>query len=405
MERLEQKEHDFSAKLRQASVVEGLKDYITWQRTVRKSPDGALFPKYGPISINIDLTTACNFSCPHCVDSKLLNSGDYLDLETVKRSIETLQKSGMRSVIIIGGGEPTIHKNFEAIVRFISERGLQIGIATNGSRLEKVASIAEMLKDGDWLRISIDAGKESTFFKSHRPRGRVSLESILGNALQVKKLNSKITLGYSYVIAWEGISVNGHELTANINEMDLAVSLAKEYAFDYVSFKPCLLRLESSQKESLFDNPEPEREARIIEDIKNNLAKAKEAGGTEVKILESVNLHAMLDQKVHELKVQPEVCHSQFFRTVLAPGGIFHCPAFRGVEQAKIGDAAGYRGKANLDFTQKRLEHSIRAFNARLECSQIACFYHHVNWWIEDFIESDKDVADIPVVDDNNFFL
>ena len=164
MERLEQKEHDFSAKLRQASVVEGLKDYITWQRTLRKSPDGALFPKYGPISINIDLTTACNFSCPHCVDSKLLNSGDYLDLETVKRSIETLQKNGMRSVIIIGGGEPTIHKNFEEIVRFISERGLQIGIATNGSRLDKVASIAEMLKDGDWLRISIDAGKESTFF-------------------------------------------------------------------------------------------------------------------------------------------------------------------------------------------------------------------------------------------------
>jgi len=28
-----------------------------------------------------------------------------------------------------------------------------------------------------------------------------------------------------------------------------------------------------------------------------------------------------------------------------------------------------------------------------------------VNWWIEDFIESEKDVADIPVVDDNNFFL
>ncbi len=405
MERLEQKEHDFSAKLRQASVVESLREYISWQRSVRKSPDDAQFPKYGPISINLDLTTACNFSCPHCVDSKLLNSGDYLDLETVKRSLETLQKNGLRSVIIIGGGEPTIHKNFEEIVRFVSERGLQLGIATNGSRLEKVSGVAELLKDGDWLRISIDAGKESTFFKSHRPRGRLSLESILSRARQVKNLNSKITLGYSYVITWEGITVNGHELTANINEMDQAVKLAKEYAFDYVSFKPCLLRLESSQKESLFDPPDPEREARIIEDIRSKLAQAREAGGSEVKILESVNLHAMLDQKAHELKIQPEVCHSQFFRTVLAPGGIFHCPAFRGVEQAKIGDASGYRGKANLDFTQKRLEHSLRSFNARLECSQVVCFYHHVNWWIENFIQSDKDVAQIPEVADNNFFL
>jgi len=405
MERLEQKEHDFSAKLRQASVIEALREYITWQRLVRKSPEEARFPMHGPVSINLDLTTACNFSCPHCVDSKLLNSGDYLDLDTVKRSIETLQKNGMRSVIIIGGGEPTIHKNFEEIVRFISERGLQVGIVTNGSRLDRIASVADMLKDGDWLRISIDAGKESTFFKSHRPRGRLSLESILTNARHVKGINRKISLGYSYVIAWEGISVNGHELTANIDEMDLAVNLAKEYGFDYISFKPCLLRLESSQKESLFDTPDPEREARIIEDIRNKLAQAREAGGGDLKILESVNLHAMLDQKVHELKVQPEVCHSQSFRTVLAPGGIFHCPAFRGVEQAKIGDASGYKGKANLDFTQKRLEHSIRSFNARLECSQVVCFYHHVNWWIENCIQSEHDVAGIPVVADNNFFL
>ncbi len=389
----------------QTSVVAALREYITWQRSVRKSPEGAQFPKQGPTSVNLDLTTACNFSCPHCVDSRQLNTGDYLDLETVKRSIETLQKNGMRSVIVNGGGEPTMHKNFEEIVRFVSERGLQIGIVTNGSRMDKVLSIAGMLKDGDWLRISIDAGKESTFFKSHRPRGRVSLESILGNARRVKELNRKINLGYSYVIVWDGISVNGHELTANINDMDLAVGLAKEYAFDCVSFKPCLLRVESSQKVSLFDPADPEREERIIEDIRGKLAQARETGGTVVKVLESVNLHAMLDQKVHELKIQPEVCHSQFFRTVMSSGGIYHCPAFRGVEQAKIGDASGYRGKANLDFTQKRLEHSIRSFNARLECSQVVCFYHHVNWWIEHFIGSDDDVAGISEVADNNFFL
>ncbi|HVN70828.1 MAG TPA: radical SAM protein [Desulfomonilia bacterium] len=405
MERLEQKEHDFSAKLRQASVVESLRQYIIWQREVRRSNDGAQLPKFGPLSINLDLTTACNFSCPHCVDSKLLNSGDYLDLETIKRSIETLQKNGLHSVIIIGGGEPTLHKNFEEIVSFITERGIQIGIATNGSKLDKVASIADRLKDGDWLRLSIDAGKESTFFKSHRPRGRMSLESILENARQIKKINSKIELGYSYVIVWDGISVNGHELTPNIDEMDQAVKLAQEYSFDYVSFKPCLLRLESSQKESLFDTPDLEREAKIIEAVKNSLALVKQIGGTEVKILESVNLMAMLDQKVHELKVQPETCHCQFFRTVLASGGIFHCPAMRGVEQAKIGDPSGYRGKANLDFTSSRLEHSIKSFNARLECSQVVCFYHHVNWWIDNYIQSGRDVSEIPVVADNNFFL
>lgn len=405
MERLERKEHDFSAKLRQASVIGSLREYITWQRELRRSPDEVPFPQHGPLSVNLDLTTACNFSCPHCVDSRLLNTGDYLDIETVKKSIDTLQRNGLRSVILIGGGEPTIHKNFEEIVMFSKDRGLQVGIATNGSRLDKVSAVAETLREGDWLRISIDAGRESTFFKSHRPRGRLSLESILEGVRSIKKLNPRIQAGYSYVIVWKGVVVNGYELTPNIDEMEQAVKNAREYSFDYVSFKPCLLRLEVSQKESLFETPDPEREVRIIEEIRGNLAAVEVHASNDVKILRSVNLEAMLDQKVHELKVQPEVCHSQFFRTVLAPGGIFHCPALRGVEHARIGDATGYKGKANLDFTQARLEHSIRSFNARLECNMVACFYHHVNWWIENFIQSGRDVQDIPVVSDDNFFL
>ncbi|MCK7510020.1 MAG: hypothetical protein MZV70_42280 [Desulfobacterales bacterium] len=39
------------------------------------------------------------------------------------------------------------------------------------------------------------------------------------------------------MIVWEGITVNGYELTPNVNEMDQAVSLAKEY-----SFRLCLLQ-------------------------------------------------------------------------------------------------------------------------------------------------------------------
>jgi MoaA/NifB/PqqE/SkfB family radical SAM enzyme len=405
MEQLEQKEHDFSAKLRQASVVESLKDYISWRRFLDADPEGARFPMHGPVSINLDLTTACNFSCPHCVDSRLLNTGDYLDLETVRRSIDTLQKNGLKSVIIIGGGEPTIHKNFQEIVVFIKERGLQIGIATNGSRLEKVGQVAGVLGDGDWVRLSIDSGVESTFFKSHRPRGRTRLEDVLEGAGRIKRQNPRVEMGYSYVIVWPGIEVNGYELVPNVGEMDLAVKNAVDHGFDYISFKPCLIRMEGTMRESLFDPPDPEREERVIREIKANLASAQELGAGRLKVLRSVNLEAMLQGRVHELKVQPETCHSQFFRTVLAPSGVYHCPALRGVEHARIGDSSGYRGKANFDLTMAGLENSIRSYNARLGCNTVVCFYHHVNWWIERFIASGEPVERIPMVADNNFFL
>lgn len=405
MEQLERKEHDFSAKLRQVSVVKALRDYIAWQRSVRRDPGSAVFPQAGPLSINLDLTTACNFSCPHCVDSRLLNTGEYLDLETVRRSIDTLQKNGLRSVIVIGGGEPTIHKNFDEIVRFMKDRGLQVGIATNGSRMDRIEEVADCLGEGDWVRVSIDAGRESTFFKSHRPRGRTTLSGILEATARVKRANPRIQAGYSFVIVWPGIEVNGYELAPNLDEMELAVKNASEHGFDYVSFKPCLVRLEGSLRESLFDPPDPERERLIIEEISTRLASAESLSGGAVRILKSVNLEAMLEGRVHELKVQPEVCHSQFFRTVLSPKGIFHCPALRGVEHARIGEDTGYRGKANFSFTQARLEHSIRSYNAQAGCNTVVCFYHHVNWWIERFIESPAPLDAIPVVADNNFFL
>ncbi|HON38510.1 MAG TPA: radical SAM protein [Deltaproteobacteria bacterium] len=405
MEKIQEKEHDFSAKLRQQSVVENLRQYITWQRAVRRSEPSPGLPAFGPVSINLDLTSACNFRCPHCVDSGIINTGEALTLDVIKQSIDTLQEKGLLSVILIGGGEPTVHRDFEEIVRFIRSRGLQVGIATNGSRLARVEKVADLLKEGDWLRLSLDAAREDTFQKSHRPTGKLTLERILEDAQRIKKANPLISLGYSYVIVWEGIMLGGRELVSNVGEISEAVSKAGEYSFDYVSFKPCLLRLEGSRKESLFDPPDPERETRVITEIGEMIAQAEKAAGPGLKILKSVNLQAMMEGRLHELKRQPATCHSQFFRTVLAPSGIFHCPAFRGVPQGRIADHEGYLDADRFARTQARLDASIREFDACRECNVIVCFYHHVNWWIERFIESPKDVSEIEVVQDNNFFL
>jgi len=405
MDRSKNKEHDFSAKLRQASVIDQLKAYIEWRRNRGKTSETTPMPEFGPLSINLDLTTACNFACPHCVDSGIINTGEYLDIDIVKSSLDTLQSQGLLSVILLGGGEPTLHKDFEEIVRYIKNKKLQLGVVTNGTRLKRVEKIADLLAEKDWLRISIDAARQETFFNSHKPKGGVTLRDILHKAQQVKLKNPKISLGYSFVIVWEGIEIGGHQLFPNINEIPQAVQLAREYAFDYISFKPCLLKLDVGQKESLFDPPDIERERKVINDIQINLAKAKEVAGGNIKILESINLKALIERKVHELKKQPEMCHMQCFRTVLSPAGIFHCPAFRGNATAKLADQKGYLEGQPLQDTFRNLSQSVEHFNAQKECAVIACFYHHVNWWLEDFINSNKSVNDLEEIADNDFFL
>jgi len=405
MEKLREREHDFSSKLRQDGTFQRLKDYIQWQRKCdANTPDRGL-PVFSPISINLDLTSACNFSCPFCVDSKLINAGKSLTFEEVKKTIDTLHSHGLLSVILIGGGEPTLHKDFGEIVRYIKSKRLQVGIVTNGSRLEKIETVVEELKEKDWIRISIDAAGEGVFKDLHLPKTQVTLGRILKKAKKVKKKNPVVSLGYSFVVVWEGVEINGKRLHPNMDEMARSVELAREFSFDYVSFKPCLIRFNESQRETLLKNVGKTKEEAIIDKIKVHLQEAKRFAGDRVKILESSNLKAMLNQETDQIKRQPKRCHMQFFRTVVTPFGIFHCPAFRGVEEARIGEPEGYLSETELKESLKRTARSILTFDAEEECKDVGCFYNRTNWWLEEFIHSEEDIHELEKVENDNFFL
>ena len=414
MKKLQNREHDFASKLQQASTIKVLREYITWQRDLRgggrgQRPLQTSLPRgpalRGPISINLDLTSACNFACPFCVDSDIINANGYLELADIKKTIDVLRANGLRSVILLGGGEPTLHKDFGEITRYIKSKDLELGIVTNGTRLDKVIPVADCLKKKDWVRLSIDAAREETFQVAHQPRIKTTLSQILNKAKELKQANPAVSLGYSFVIVWEGVEINGRELIPNINEMAEAVRLAAEYSFDYISFKPCLIRLPESKKESLLHQVDQDKEEKIRQTIKVNLCQAKETAGDKIKILESVNLKAILNKETGKIKKQPGRCHLQFFRTVVSPAGIFHCPAFRGVEKAKVGAGDGYSTETKFGDTLEAAARSIATFNATKECQVVGCFYHRVNWWIEDFINSEKNVSEIEEMEDDNFFL
>ena len=404
MEKRAAREHDFGSKLRQDSVVKRLREYVYWQRNVGTRPDGTP-PGVGPVSINLDLTQACNFSCPFCVDSSIINSGKSFNLETIKKTLEILHAKGLLSVILLGGGEPTLYKEFVAVVQEIKKKQLQVGIVTNGTKLDRIAEAVELLKEKDWIRISLDAAREETFKALHRPKTKVTLKRILGQAQKIKQMNPKVSLGYSFVIIWEGVEVQGKELPSNLDEMPEAVTLAREYSFDYVSFKPCLVRLDSSQRESLLDHIDESQERKIVEAVRVRMEESKKVATNQIKILESINLKAMLNYETGNIKKQPRRCHMQFFRTVVTPIGIFHCPAFRGVEKGKIGEEDGYASHSKFDVSLVRTGTSIRTFDAEEECHEVGCFYHQTNWWLEELIRSNTDIREITHVEDDNFFL
>jgi hypothetical protein len=113
----------------------------------------------------------------------------------------------------------------------------------------------------------------------------------------------------------------------------------------------------------------------------------------------------MLSQETERIKRQPKRCHLQYFRTVVTPFGIYHCPAFRGIDIAKIGEKDGYLTEAKFEASLEKTARSIRAFEAERECKDVGCFYNDTNWWLENFIHSDQGIGHLENVEDDNFFL
>jgi len=411
MKAINKNHDDFILKLRQHSAIKKLKKYILWQRRRRsfgnspaaESADGFL---EGPISVNLDITQFCNFSCGHCVDSGILNVGSEYSVDEAKGIMDVLVSRGLKSVILIGGGEPLCHSEFESIVRYIKSLGLQLGIATNGSYLPKLINIADCLKERDWMRFSIDAGSDKTYQLIHKPKNRISLLDVASGVKHIKKINSKVSVGFSYIIFWQGCKIGERLLAENIDEMAEAVELAVQNQFDYITFKPCLIKSDfTADRETLLFRAPKEYIKSLRERIGQGLAEAKKTAQNSIKVNESINLQAILKGDLDNLKIQPRNCHSQFFRQVISPIGIYHCPAYRGSPKAFIVPKDGYQSEHKFKETVIRNTKLMSEFDASRECKEIVCFYNRLNWWVEDLIKSNKDVDSIEAVEDENFFL
>jgi len=385
--------HDFAAKLLQPETIDPLKEYVKWQAKLRNMPeqsrdikDLAEIPDYAPISINLDITTSCNYACDHCVDMDILNKAIRYNHEKLLDSIKLMADKGLKSIIVIGGGEPTIYPKFGEAIRFMKSLGLQVAIVSNGSRNEKIAEIADCLGKKDWVRLSLDSGSDDIFQKMHKPRKAVNLPEICEKVSLIKNVNPDVQVGFSYIITWKGAFINDTNIVENLHEMVMAAKLAKDSGFDYISFKPFLTRAEDNNAE-IVDLKEKENHFEgVVKQIREYVAEAKKLEDDKFKVFESTNLKVLFNNSASDYMSQPQMCHMQFFRQVLSPLGMFNCPVYRNQLHGKLGARDTYSTSEKFGEVKQEMARQIFEFNATEQCKEVTCLYNHVNWWLEDLI-------------------
>ena len=382
--------HDFTSKLRQPSLAPQFEAYLEWRRALqaargRGEPDPAP-PALAPLSINLDLTTACNFKCTHCVDWDMLNTRDKYQEQELKDSLKLMHERGLRSVILIGGGEPTLYPRFASFVRFLKELGLQVAIVSNGSRGNVLLEAAPPLDERDWIRLSLDSGSNELFVKMHRPADpKVDLDAICAKVPEIKRANPKVRIGYSYIITWKGASRDGNEILENVHEIEMAAQRARNSGFDYIAYKPVLERQPDGAEVMDPARAEADLQAMLLR-IRGEIAKARAFEGEGFEIYESVNLRMLESGSWRELTRQPRTCHMQALRQVVSPLGLYNCPAHRGVKKARIAEANAYKDEATAEQTGQNLLRILDNFDASHECREVTCLYNGVNWWIEKLV-------------------
>lgn len=389
--------HQFGDKLRHPRTIAAFRSFVAGMRDYRETGSTAQLVATPLLSINLDLTTACDHACGHCVDDEVINTGPKYSGDNVLATIDTLADRGLCSVILIGGGEPTLHPKFGEIVRHIKARGLELGLVTHGGHAHKIVEVADQFQATDWVRFSIDAATNETYQDIHfgqagkKPRN--TLAEILANGRSLREANPAIQLGYSYVVVPPGQEYHGRKLRDNIDEIPGAAANAREHGFTYLSLKPCLIKRET-EGETLMYGVRPEEIEAVNARIRAKIAEAQGVAG-EVKIVQSQNLIAMLSGQLDLLREQPQICYAGFLRQVVSPFSIVHCPAWRGDLRAQVGTKLGYAEPQAAAATAEATAKNLLAFDATRTCADIACFYNSMNRYIDHVIASDVPVEEI----------
>lgn len=177
--------------------------------------------KIVPITMELHLTNRCNLKCNYCIYMGKHNS-DTLATDDAKEIIEDFSKIKVKGLIFSGGGEPTVHKDFEKIVRFAYNCKLDIGLITNG------VIYPDILKYLIWIRFSLDTFNRATYKKIKGIDKFKQTENTIKKSITCKKKNNlKVTIGIQMVVTKD-----------NYKDIISMAKYSENLGADYFQFRP-----------------------------------------------------------------------------------------------------------------------------------------------------------------------
>lgn len=208
-----------------------------------------------PISVELTLTNACNLKCIYCSDQELRDRQGIKNLEfgVFQNLFRDLKKGGTKGVVFEGGGEPTIHPDFERLVDSAWNEGLAVGLITNGTQ----GISKDTLKKFEWIRVSLDASNADEYLELKKVDLFEKVISNIANYAEGCK-----TVGVGYVVT-----------NKNMSNIETLVLRLRSLKVSYIQLRPVVDSPELSPSEKSLNYLELYRNDRfnvIVDGMKEN---------------------------------------------------------------------------------------------------------------------------------------
>lgn len=184
-----------------------------------------------PISVELTLTNMCNLQCVYCSDQELRKRQGYqnMSVEIFERLFTDLAHGGTKGIVFEGGGEPTLHPQFEQLVQLARTCGLAVGLITNGTKNLK----PEIVKKLEWIRVSLDASNAEEY---ERLKKVDCFEEVLSNIAHYAKYCK--TVGVGYVVT-----------NQNMTNIETLILRLRDFGVSYIQMRPVVDNPELSPNE------------------------------------------------------------------------------------------------------------------------------------------------------------
>lgn len=180
-----------------------------------------------PLYMEVSPVGSCNHRCTFCAYDYIGYPNRKLDKNVFLKFIDDVSSKGMKSILYAGEGEPLMHPDIGEFITYTKNKGIDVGLFTNGELLEKRLN-EKIFHSLTFIRFSVNAGDEKTYFEIHKKN---VFNKIINNIRYCVKLknehNLDTTLGMQFVL-----------LPENIKSVENIVKIASQIGVDYIAIKP-----------------------------------------------------------------------------------------------------------------------------------------------------------------------